>query len=255
MVKNNKISLVIPCRNEEKGLKALLPKVPPYIDEIIVVDNKSTDNTAEVAKQFNTTVVRENRTWDGIGYGFAHQKGMKIAKGDYIVSMDGDNTYPVESIGNIVNFMDENKIDFVSCNRLPLMDIKALPAMNIIGILILNLETMLLYGYYIHDILSGMWVVKKDILKKLNLTMGDWNISPEIKLAALVNKDIRFVEYHIKHFKRLAGFSKQMYWKTGINHVLYILKRRFTTDNPLKGVTISPVINYCFRLAKNVINL
>jgi len=67
--------------------------------------------------------------------------------------------------------------------------------------------------------------------KKLNINNGEWNFSPAIKLAAIMNPDIQFSEYHISHDVRLNGMSKQNIWATGINHLLYIAKRRFTEDS------------------------
>src|SRR3989339_766064 len=63
-----KISLIIPCFNEEDGIKYILKSVPSYIDEIVVVDNNSADNTAKVAGQYGARVVFEKQR----GYGNAY---------------------------------------------------------------------------------------------------------------------------------------------------------------------------------------
>ncbi len=230
MIKTKKISVVIPCKNEEKIIYSVVKSMPKYIDEVIVVNNGSTDNTAKEAERAGARVLTENRKLNGIGYGFAHLTGIKHATGDYIVALDGDNTYPADEIENIINKMLFEKLDFVSCNRLPLKNPKAISKTRRLGIYILNIETMFLYGRYINDILTGMWVMKKSAAKKLNLKMGDWNLSPEIKISAIVNPKIKFSEYHIDHFVREKEPSKQAIWNTGFNHLMYILKRRFTQD-------------------------
>src|SRR5690606_11546985 len=106
MILNNKISIVIPCKNEEAALYSMLLKLPSYIDEVVVVDNNSEDNTAKVAKAFGAKVYTEKRTDNGVGYGFAHQTGMRKATGDIIIALDGDDTYPLKHIKHIVAYME-----------------------------------------------------------------------------------------------------------------------------------------------------
>lgn len=235
MIKGKKISLVIPCKNEEKIIGATVKRVPEYVDEIIVVDNGSTDNSAQAARDAGAIVVSEPRKMNGVGYGYAHISGIERATGDYIFAMDADDTYPSYQIGAIAHFMDDNDLDVVSCNRLPLYNKKAINPTRRLGIYILNLEVALLYRQRVRDILTGMWAIKRSALPKLNLRMGDWNLSPEIKVSAITNKDIKFSEYHIDHFIREKEPSKQAIWNTGTSHLLYILKRRFTEDSRLGG--------------------
>lgn len=233
MINGKTITLVVPCRNEEKIIRRFIGKIPEYVDEILVVDNNSNDNTAVVARKSGARVIIEKRTKNGIGYGYALTTGIARATGDYIVAMDGDDTYPVKSIKRIVTKMLNENLDFVSCNRLPLKNPKAITSVRQLGINILNLETWLLYGYKIRDILTGMWVVRSNSIESMKFVEGGWNLSPEIKIEALTNPSLRFGEYHINHFERTGNISKQVIWKTGFEHLLYILKRRFTQDNPI----------------------
>jgi len=226
MINGKTISLVVPCRNEEKIITSFIKKVPPCVDEILIVDNGSTDNTAKIAKKSGATVVTEKRTMDGIGYGFAHQTGMKNASGDYVVAMDGDDTYPVRSIKKIITHMEKRGLDVVSCNRFPLKNPRAISPVRQLGIHILNLETLMLFGYPIKDILTGMWVIRKTAVKELGATQGDWNFSPELKINALTNPAIAFAEYHINHFARNGNVSKQQIWKTGLSHALFLINKR-----------------------------
>lgn len=244
MIHNNKISLIIPCKNEEAALFSMLSNMPSYVDEVIVVDNNSTDNTAKVAKFFGAKVLLEDRHIGGVGYGYAHQRGMKEAKGDIIIAMDGDNTYPLDAISEIVAYMDRSHADFVSCARFPLSNPHAISPLRQFGVWVLNTQVALLYGYRVKDILSGMWAMKKDCVKKLNATDGEWNFSPEIKLAAIKNPDIHFTEFHISHAVRLNGMSKQNLFKTGFNHLFYILKRRLTVDRFSGKEQVQFIVNH-----------
>ncbi|MDQ3008278.1 MAG: glycosyltransferase family 2 protein [bacterium] len=239
MLKSKTISLIIPCRNEEKAIAAMLQKLPSCVDEVIVVDNNSRDKTAKVARSLGAKVLTEKRQAHGIGYGYAHQRGLAAAKGDIVITMDGDNTYPLESIERVISYMIKSESTFVSCTRFPLKKTAAISKLRQLGVWILNTEVRVLYNYPIKDILSGMWAVDRSVISQLSLTEGGWNLSPEIKLSALFNKNIAFSEYHITHHHRDNGASKQVIWKTGFEHLLYILKRRFTVDTQFNLIRLS----------------
>src|SRR5262245_20962609 len=78
MYREKRISLVMPCLNEEQGLPQVARDLPAIVDQVIVVDNNSTDNTAAVARSFGWTVVPETRR----GYGRAYKTGLAAATGD-----------------------------------------------------------------------------------------------------------------------------------------------------------------------------
>lgn len=229
MYRNRKISLCFPCRNEAKNLKAVLSSVPSIVDEVIVISNKSTDDTVKVARDLGVVVIEDNRTIDGIGYGFAHMSGIEAATGDIIVGADCDGTYPVEEIQSIIDHMIEDKLDFVSCNRYPLQNATQIPLLLRFGVGLLDAEVKILYGKRVRDILSGMWVFDSKIKDQLQLTMGEWNLSPQIKLNAATNPNIVFGQYSIAQHRRL-GDSHQHYFKTGSSHLIWILKNRFTSQ-------------------------
>lgn len=231
MINKKKISLVLPCRNEGSHLNEVVNRIPSIVDEIIIVSNKSTDNTVAVARRIakknqKIVVIEDNRVIDGIGYGFAHMTGIEAATGAIIVAADGDATYPLHEIENVARRLIKEQYDFISCNRYPLQDGVSIPFKLRFGVGLLNWEIKLLYGIPIKDALSGMWCFKKEIVDKLNLTMGEWNLSPQIKINAARHKDIRFTEHSIAQGQRM-GETKQNYFKTGLNHALWIFTNRF----------------------------
>lgn len=232
MIQKKKISLVLPCRNEASHLKEVLAIIPGFVDEIIIVSNKSTDKTVSVAKKLQKTeprlvVLEDNRALNGVGYGYAHMTGIAAATGDIIVGADGDGTYPLDDIKTITEYLFKNNFDFIACHRYPLQKGVTIPLKLRFGVNVLNWEVRLLYGIPIKDTLSGMWVFKKEIRDDLKLTMGDWNLSPQIKINAARSKNIRFSQYSIAQHQRL-GETKQNYMKTGLSHAVWILKNRFT---------------------------
>ncbi len=231
MINKLTITLCLPCRNEGSHLKEVIKRVPKYIDEIIVISNKSSDDTVSIAKTIGgkVKVMEDDRSISGIGYGFAHMSGIGAAKGDIIVGADGDATYPIEDIDKIVKYLEDNKLDFISCNRYPLKNGTKIPLKLRIGVNMLNWEIRILYGIRIRDALSGMWVFRSKIKDDLNLTMGEWNLSPQIKINAANNNNIRFSEYSIAQHQRL-GETKQNYFKTGYSHAKWIFMNRFRLD-------------------------
>lgn len=222
MYRDLRISVCFPCRNESGHLKEVLATVPSIVDEVIVISNASKDDTVKVARKLDAKAYEDNRVIGGIGYGFAHMTGIAKATGDIIVGADGDGTYPLEELPKIIDRIIDEKLDFVSCNRYPLKDGTKIPFKLRLGVGTLNVETRLLHGKKINDILSGMWVFRSSIKDKLNLTMGDWNLSPEIKINALTHPDIAFSEHHIVQHVRM-GESHQNYFKTGFGHLAWIL--------------------------------
>lgn len=226
MLHNKRISLIIPCRNEEVSLRRLLPKVPRFIDEIIIVDNNSVDRTFETALKLGAKALKENRVQDGIGYGFAHQTGIATATGDYLVAMDGDGSYPLNRIKSVLKIMDEKKLDFVTCERFPLSTWRDMSPVRQLGSHLLTLSFNLLFHQSLADILTGMWVLRREAIPLLDLTPGDWNFSLSIKGSAALNPKLRFLGTHIPYHDRHWGSSKQSLLRTGLSHLFFLLNWR-----------------------------
>ncbi len=226
MYRQKKISFYLPCRNEAGHLPEEIKRIPSFVDEIIIVSNRSTDNTVEVSKGLGLTTIVDDRVKGGIGYGYAHMTGLTAATGDIIITADADGTYPIEDLATMIDHMIDHGVDFLSCNRYPVKEKDQIGWILQCGVKTLNLEVRILYGLPIHDILSGMWLLNKEVRDKLPLTEGDWNLSPQIKLLAAEHKDIAFKEFHIGVNIRM-GRTKQQYFKTGMKHLFWIAKNRF----------------------------
>ena len=226
MHRDNRISVCLPCRNEAENLPEVIGRLPDFVDEVIVVSNGSTDDTVAVVQSLGVKVVEDDRAIGGIGYGFAHMTGIELATGDIIVGVDADGTYPVEELDRAIDHLLDHGDDFVSCNRFPVRDGTSIPPKLRLGVWLLNKEVRLLYGYRVNDILSGMWIFRREVAPDLRLTMGDWNLSPQIKLNALTSDAISASEFGIVQHQRL-GTSHQRYFHTGISHAWWILTNRF----------------------------
>jgi hypothetical protein len=221
MYRDKAISLVIPCYNEEEGLRQLLPKIPDIVDEVLIVDNASTDNTARVARELGARVVEEKIK----GYGRAYKTGFKNATGDIIITMDGDGTYPPESITLLLYILFEEDVDFISARRWRSKSLQRKSPIRIFGNIILSFTMAALYLCYIVDSQSGMWVFKKNVLPNLKLSSDGMALSEEIKIEAFANKNIKTLEIPIYYGERV-GTSKLNIWRDGILNLLFLFKKR-----------------------------
>lgn len=220
MHRDLRISLVIPCHNEEEGIRSLFPRLPAEVDEVIVVDNLSTDRTAEVARVLGARVIAETRR----GYGAAYQAGLRAATGDLIVTMDGDGTYPPEAIPRLVDELLDRGWEFLSASRFPLDDPRAMPPANRVGNIVLTWAVALLFWASIRDSQSGMWVFRRALLERLRLTSDGMAFSQEIKLEAIA-RGARFGESHIPYGFR-EGDVKLRKWRDGFANLSHLLRRR-----------------------------
>jgi glycosyltransferase involved in cell wall biosynthesis len=215
-----RISLVIPCYNEEQGIRHVLSRVPREVDEVVVVDNASTDRTADVATSMGARVVRESRR----GYGAAYKAGLPAATGDIVVTLDGDGSYPPEEIPRLVDLLIERGWDFLSACRFPLADPRAMPWSNQLGNQVLTWATALLFRTGIRDSQSGMWVFRRALLARMHLTSDGMAFSEEIKLETL-RRGFRFGEEHVRYGFR-EGDVKLRKWRDGWSNLTFLVRKR-----------------------------
>lgn len=221
MHRNLTLSVVIPCYNEENGVREVIGRMPPCIDEIVVVDNNCTDRTAEVATSLGARVVFEKTS----GYGAAYKAGMAAATGDVIIALDGDGTYPPEEIGRLVDHLIERPLDFVSASRFPLSDPRAMSFTSRLGNSVLTITTNLLFFHPLQDSQSGMWVFRRALLQRFKLTADGMPFSQEIKLEALL-RGARFDEVHIPYGVRIGDVKLQK-WRDGWLNLTFLVQKRF----------------------------
>lgn len=221
------ISVVIPCLNEEEGIARTLADLPDYVDEVVVVDNDSTDRTAEVARSLGAVVALKKRR----GTGIAKLTGFKTATKDVIVTADGDGTYPLPAIKDLVDGLLDGDAKFVCGCRFPLRDPKTMSHRNFVGNQIMALLMSFLFKAKITDGLSGMYCFRRDTLRDMNLVSFGWNLPEEIKLEAACHPRIGYTERHIEYAER-TGESKLTPWKTGLGNVLFLFRKKYFLPKP-----------------------
>jgi glycosyltransferase involved in cell wall biosynthesis len=223
MYRDHKITVISPCLNEEQGIEKVLSRMPKFVDEMIVVDNGSTDRTSDVARSFGAKVIRE----DVRGYGRSYKTGFGSAEGDIIITLDGDHSYPPDAISYLLEAFFHLEVDFLNASRFPVRDSSAMSFKHKIGNLILSLGMSILYLRWVRDSQSGMWVFRRSILKDMKLISDGMAFSEEIKIEALKNRKIRFAEISIMYSSRL-GEIKLNPWRDGIHNLWFLVKKRFS---------------------------
>lgn len=216
------VSVVIPCFNEEEGVAHVLRGMPDYVDEVIVVDNNSTDGTAEVARELGAIVIHEARK----GYGSAYQAGLPAATGDIVATVDGDGTYPSTMIAPLIDALLAGGLDFISASRFPLQDPRAMRRRNWLGNMVLTWTTRVLYWRWIADSQSGMWVFRRSALRWIRPRENGMAFSEEIKLEAIRAPQVRFGERPIAYYERI-GETKLFTWQDGFKNLWFLFVYRF----------------------------
>ena len=218
------ISVVIPCLNEEEAVGKVVDSSLEGIrrsgrtGEVIVVDNASTDRSAEVAAEHGATVVREERP----GYGSAYLAGLAVAQGDFIVMGDADETYPMQDLGPFVDRLEEGD-DLVMGSRFEgTIHGEAMPWLNRhIGNPILTGLLNVLFGVKISDAHCGMRAVRKDALPTLDLHSTGMEFASEMVFKAFRRK-LRVSEIPIDYYPRV-GESKLNRFGDAWRHVKFML--------------------------------
>lgn len=200
--------------------------MPEFVDQVIVVDNGSTDRTADVASSLGAMVIRE----DVRGYGRSYKRGFSAATSDVIVTLDGDHSYPPDAISYLIEAFLHLEVDFLNASRFPVRDRQAMSFKHKMGNLILSLAMSMLYFRWVRDSQSGMWVFRRSILAAMNLESDSMAFSEEIKIEALKNPGVRFQEISIQYSSRL-GEIKLNPWRDGFFNLWFLVKKRFSSGN------------------------
>lgn len=220
------VSVIIPTMNEESSIGRVLEELKeafsrsPYAYEVLVVDTLSRDRTVAIAKEMGARAIEERRR----GYGRAYMTGFASVRGKYIATLDADCTYPGDAIPQLVSLLEDEEVDFISCERMTRLSKEAMELPHRLGNVILNLAVKILYGVSTKDSQSGMWILRREALERLELTNSGMPFSEEIKLEAL-EKGLKFMEVPIDYRPRV-GDAKLRSWVDGWANLRYLLLRR-----------------------------
>jgi len=160
------------------------------------------------------------------GYGRAYKTGLIEAKGDIIVTLDGDHSYPVDAISYLLEIFLHSGVRFLSASRFPVRNKSAMSSKHRLGNRLLSLVMSLLYLRWVRDSQSGMWVFDRSSLGEMDLVSDGMAFSEEIKIEAIRKKRIGFKEIYVDYSSRM-GEIKLRPWRDGIRNLLFLVQKRF----------------------------
>lgn len=225
-MKADHVSIIIPVLNEEVSVatvvESLISKFPTA--EIIVVDDGSSDNTAQLAKETGAIVLSHERTR---GYGAALKTGIEASSRGYMLFCDGDGQHTAEDVGRLIEACDGFDMVVGKRNRE-----SHVPFTRRLGKYILKKFANFLAGQRIPDLNSGLRILRKDILMKyIHLMPKGFSFSTTSTFAFL--KSNRNVKYLRITVKKRAGTSIVRQWKHG-PQTLMLMLRLTVLFEPLK---------------------
>lgn len=173
---NSNVSVIIPVYNEERNIEYVIEGVEKYCENIIIVDDKSTDKSYEIIKNLQhrfseKIIVLQNDKNSGIGYSV--KKGMKKAlelNNDIIIKFDGDNQHLPEDIPKFKTKLINEQLDLIKGNRFLINEYsEPMPNLKILGNLITtNLQKLVSGNYKISDPNNGFLAIKKVVLNSVD---------------------------------------------------------------------------------------
>lgn len=225
------ISVVIPAMNEARNLCHVLPNIPPFVDEVILVDGYSTDDTIEVAQQLLPTIRVIKQT--GKGKGDALRAGFEACRGDIVVMLDADGSTSPKEIPHFVEALMTGS-DFAKGSRFiqgggslditPLRNLGNYWLCRLVNILFDTRFSDLCYGY------NAFW---RDCFDKVNIDCDGFEVETQLNLR-MHKANLRIIEVPSFEYPRVHGQSKLFIFRDGWLVLRTILKERGWNVPPLR---------------------
>jgi len=203
------LAIIIPAYNEEKTILKVLKSLPKRIvgiDKIIVivVDDGSTDRTAQIAEMNGATILRHAIN---LGLGGALSTGLAVARKiniDIALTFDADNQHSADDINRMISPILKDKADVTIGNRMA--DRRNMPRIKILANWLANFYTFLLFGLFVRDSQSGLRGFSKTALSKIKLSSTGYEVSSEI-IGEIKRNRLRLKEVTIK--TQYSGYSEK----------------------------------------------
>jgi glycosyltransferase involved in cell wall biosynthesis len=217
------VSVVIPCLNEAQNIEHCVLAARAAVDrmgvpgEVVVADNNSEDDSAELARRAGAHVVVEPRR----GYGSAYLAGFAASSGEYIVMLDADLTYDFEEIPRFVAALRDGA-EMAIGDRMDNIQPGAMPWLHqYIGNPILTGLLNALFRTGISDAHCGMRAVRREVLPRLDLRTTGMEFASEMVIRAAKEK-LTIAEFPIEYHPR-GGESKLSSFRDGWRHLRFLL--------------------------------
>jgi glycosyltransferase involved in cell wall biosynthesis len=221
-----RVSFLVPAFNEEATIGEVLERIAALgLDaQVVVVDDGSSDRTAEIAEAHGATVIRQANG----GKGAAIRAGIPAIDGDIAVIQDADMEYDPVEVPDLIEPIVRGVADVVYGSRLrggkPQ---RAYLFWHLVGNRFLSLLTSFLYNTTLSDMETGYKAFRADILRSLDLRESSFGIEPEIT-AKICKRKLRIYELPISYYGRTFEEGKNITWRDGFRAIWVLLRVRVT---------------------------
>lgn len=219
-----KVSVVIPAKNEEETIGSVLSDInqviaqmPNYDVEVICVDDRSTDATANIARSFGARVVENPGP---SGKGFALRTGFAAAQGEILVMLDADYSHRAEELPRMLEALTES-VGLVIGSRV-VGGSEEYTHVRALGNVFLSATLGLCTRRYLSDALNGFKVFRREVFTDFNYTSKAFEIEIEI-IANTLRKGFRIAEVSSHERARAGGEMKSRVVRHGTRFLLRIL--------------------------------
>ncbi len=200
------ISVILPVVNEAENLSALIPRLIALLDrerltyEIVVVDGASSDGTRETAEALGARVFAERRR----GYAGALETGIAEARGDYVLTLDADQSHDPDFI--VKMWRARTRADIVVASRYALGGVAYSGFVRRFTSWLLNATLRRMLSMPVRDMSSGFRLYRREVLASIELTATNFEVLEEILVKAYAS-GFSIVEVPFTYFPRGAGRS------------------------------------------------
>ena len=219
-----RVTVLICILNEEQNIPHVLPKVPEWVDEVLLVDGYSTDNTVEVARKLRPDIRIIYQS--GKGKGDALKCGIQQATGDIIVTLDADGQTNPEDIQRFITPLLKG-YDFAKGTRLTQGCPPNMPKYRWFGNKSLAITCNILHGTRYTDICSGYNAFWKSVFQRLKLANNGFEMEQEL-MVKVKKMGLKVVEVEHYDAGRLGNNSKVSGVKQGLTDWWVIVRERFS---------------------------
>ena len=263
-----KLSVIIPCYNEENTIETIIYAVInskcSIEKEIIIVDDFSKDNTREKLKLIKNKVSKILYHEKNMGKGAALRTGIKAATGDFVIIQDADLEYDPNEYDKLLEPLINNKADVVFGSRFAGGEShRVLYFWHQMGNTFLTLCSNMFTNLNLTDMETCYKIFKREIIQSIEIKENRFGFEPEItaKIAKIPN--IRIYEVGISYYGRTYKEGKKIGWKDGFRALWCILKYNLRPDQTRPDQTrpdqtrpdiIYAAITYVFIIIQNIKN-
>lgn len=227
-----RLSIIIPCYNEERTLKIIIEKVLKFKDlekEIVIVDDCSTDNSKSIIKDFEDLQpeVRAIYLEKNLGKGAALKKGFEEAIGEIILIQDADLEYDPKDYSALIKPFKNTDADVVYGSRFMGGDYVRLHFFwHFVANKLLTFITNIVTNLNMSDMETGYKLFKKSVIQSINIKEKSFGVEPEITVK-LAKKKFVFYEVPISYQGRSYEDGKKISLKDAFVALYCIFKYRF----------------------------